>query len=76
MHVMQLPSFSIETAFFEEFFENASSLNELFLNLLEDHACVPTEIRIGGLDVTLINSVNQAGAQPQLVHVLEVCGSF
>lgn len=47
-----LASFSIETAFFEEFFGNVSVPNQLSLNLmanLRDRTGVPPEIRIGGI---------------------------
>lgn len=71
-----LASFSIETAFFEEFFGNKSFPNQLSLNLLQnlkDRTGVPAEIRIGGItadsarwdptqDVALFNFVDSSGA--------------
>ncbi|KAJ3514586.1 hypothetical protein NLJ89_g2287 [Agrocybe chaxingu] len=71
-----LASFSIETAFFEEFFGNLSAPNQLSLDLLENlHARtgVPAEVRIGGITadstywrpnqtVSLVNFIDNAGA--------------
>ncbi|KAH9481455.1 Beta-glucuronidase [Psilocybe cubensis] len=71
-----LASFSIETAFFEEFFGNASAPNQLSLNLLENiksRTGVPPEIRIGGITadsthwdpnqkVALSNFIDSTGA--------------
>lgn len=71
-----LASFSIETAFFEEFFGNASAPNKLSLNLLENlkaRTGVPAELRIGGItadstywnasqNVALSNFVDATGA--------------
>lgn len=71
-----LASFSIETAFFEEFFGNHSSPNQLSLNLLQnlkDRAGVPAEIRIGGItadsthwdptqEAALFNFIDNSGA--------------
>jgi hypothetical protein len=71
-----LASFSIETAFFEEFFGNVTQPNTLSLNLLEGlktRTGVPAEIRIGGitadstywnpnLTVALSNFIDRNGA--------------
>ena len=71
-----LASFSIETAFFEEFFGNHSFPNQLSLNLLQnlkDRTGVPAEIRIGGItadstrwnpnqDASLFNFIDSTGA--------------
>ncbi|KAF8907380.1 glycoside hydrolase family 79 protein [Gymnopilus junonius] len=71
-----LASFSIETAFFEEFFGNASAPNRLSLSLLENlkaRTGVPAEIRIGGItadstywnasqSAALSNFIDSAGA--------------
>lgn len=71
-----LASFSIETAFFEEFFGNVSVPNQLSLNLLENiksRTGVPPEIRIGGITadsthwdpnqkVALSNFIDSTGA--------------
>ncbi|KAF5327825.1 hypothetical protein D9619_004932 [Psilocybe cf. subviscida] len=59
-----LASFSIETAFFEEFFGNVSAPNTLSLNLLQnlkDRTGVPPEIRIGGITA---DSTHWNAAQP------------
>jgi hypothetical protein len=71
-----LGSFSIETAFFEEFFGNETSPNTLSLNLLQNlkaRTGVPPEIRIGGItadsthwnasqQVALSNFIDSTGA--------------
>lgn len=71
-----LASFSIETAFFEEFVGNTTSPNTLTANLLQNlkaRTGVPAEIRIGGitadstywdptLNVSLFNFVDNTGA--------------
>ncbi|KAF9485196.1 hypothetical protein BDN70DRAFT_871592 [Pholiota conissans] len=71
-----LASFSIETAFFEEFFGNETAPNTLSLNLLENlktRTGVPPEIRIGGItadstrwnasqQVALSNFIDSSGA--------------
>ncbi|EKM78707.1 hypothetical protein AGABI1DRAFT_114312 [Agaricus bisporus var. burnettii JB137-S8] len=71
-----LASFSIETAFFEEFFGNVTQPNTLSQNLLEGikkRTGVPAEIRIGGitadstywdpnLTVALSNFIDKTGA--------------
>lgn len=71
-----LASFSIETAFFEEFVGNTTEPNILTKNLLENlkaRTGVPAEIRIGGitadstywdpnLNVSLSNFIDKAGA--------------
>jgi len=71
-----LASFSIETAFFEEFVGNISepnSLTERLLNNIKARTGVPPEIRIGGitadstywdpnLNVVLSNFIDKAGA--------------
>ncbi|KAF8149874.1 glycoside hydrolase family 79 protein [Crassisporium funariophilum] len=77
-HVLDpaLASFSIETAFFEEFFGNVSSPNQLSLDLLANlkaRTGTPAEIRIGGItadstywdaaqDVALFNFIDKTGA--------------
>jgi len=71
-----LASLSIETAFFESFFGNASAPNQLSLNLLGNlkaRTGVPTEIRIGGItadstywrpaqSAALVNFIDKTGA--------------
>lgn len=71
-----LASFSIETAFFEEFFGNVTTPNQLSINLLENlrsRTGVPPEIRIGGITadsthwdptqkVALSNFIDSTGA--------------
>lgn len=71
-----LGSFSIETAFFEEFVGNTSAPNLLTKNLLENlkaRTGVPAEIRIGGItadstywngsqSISLVNFVDSTGA--------------
>ncbi|KAF9443574.1 glycoside hydrolase family 79 protein [Macrolepiota fuliginosa MF-IS2] len=71
-----LASFSIETAFFEEFVGNTTEPNILTKNLLENlksRTSVPVEIRIGGitadstywdpnLNVSLFNFIDKTGA--------------
>lgn len=71
-----LGSFSIETAFFEEFVGNVTAPNTLTRNLLENlksRTGTPAQIRIGGitadstywnasLDVSLFNFVDSKGA--------------
>lgn len=71
-----LGSFSIETAFFEEFVGNSSAPNQLSKNLFENLAKrtgTPAEIRIGGITadstywnasqtISLLNFVDNTGA--------------
>ncbi|KDR76300.1 hypothetical protein GALMADRAFT_247654 [Galerina marginata CBS 339.88] len=71
-----LASFSIETAFFEEFFGNVTAPNQLSLNLLQNlqaRTGVAAEIRIGGItadstywnaaqSVALSNFIDSTGA--------------
>lgn len=71
-----LASFSIETAFFEEFVGNTTQPNTLTAKLLNNFKArtgVPAEIRIGGitadstywdpnLDVSLFNFIDDSGA--------------
>ncbi|KAF9468152.1 glycoside hydrolase family 79 protein [Collybia nuda] len=71
-----LGSFSIETAFFEEFVGNTSAPNLLTKNLLENlkaRTGVPAEVRIGGItadstywnasqQISLVNFVDSTGA--------------
>lgn len=71
-----LGSFSIETAFFEEFVGNTSAPNQLTKNLFENLAIrtgTPAEVRIGGITadstyynasqtISLINYIDTSGA--------------
>ncbi|KAF9532530.1 hypothetical protein CPB83DRAFT_625886 [Crepidotus variabilis] len=71
-----LASFSIETAFFQDFFGNTTNPNQLSLNLLshlKDRTGIAPEIRIGGItadstywkpeqNAALVNFVDSTGA--------------
>ncbi|PPQ71187.1 hypothetical protein CVT24_010005 [Panaeolus cyanescens] len=72
-----LGSFSIETAFFEEFIGNASAPNRLSLDLLENlraRTGVPAEIRIGG--ITADSTYWRPNQKESLVNFIDATGAL